>query len=249
MNWKFLIGKSLFEIEQLIIRTDIKFVRNNFPFGRNWIYDVKRLLKEQPQIIVDAGANYGFVSKELSFWFPSAVVYAFEPVAHTFQKLCDNLAASNSVFLINMALGEREHQMDILLNPEHTINSLKNSPANSVGQETINIIRLDHFLQEKNIQSVNILKIDVEGYEFEVLNGATALNIDVILLEVGYEREPTKVHFSDVETYMEAKGYQLCGIYELTRNLNDKRKVTYSNNLYVRKEILEKKDDPLNSLN
>lgn len=79
---------------------------------------------------------------------------------------------------------------------------------------------------------------NVEGFEFELLAGCGKIDINCILLEVGYEREPTKVHFSDVENYMENLGFQLCGIYEIMRNLNDKKKISYSNNLYIKKHLI-----------
>ncbi|WP_410478292.1 FkbM family methyltransferase [Pedobacter frigiditerrae] len=85
---------------------------------------------------------------------------------------------------------------------------------------------------------MDILKIDVEGFEFEVLKGCLNLQINCILIEVGYEREPTKVHFSEVEIYMENMGFQLCGIYEIMRCLTDKKKISYSNNLYIKKNLI-----------
>jgi len=109
-------------------------------------------------------------------------------------------------------------------------------------RKKIHVKRLDKFYETANIQHINILKIDVEGFEFEVLDGCGNMlhnQIDCILLEVGYEREETKVHFSDVEIYLEQYNYQLCGIYEIMRNLNNKKKIAYSNNLYIKKELLK----------
>lgn len=245
MNWKFQIGKLLSACENLIIKSKSSFIKNNFPFGRNWIFDLKRILSEDPIHIIDAGANIGEVSKELAYYFPSANISSFEPISETYKKLINNTRLIKNINQQPFALGEHEESIEIYLNPENTINSIKSSyldDHNSLGKEVINIKRLDQFCKYNNIQHINILKIDVEGFEFEVLDGCGNMlhnQIDCILLEVGYEREETKVHFSDVEIYLEKYNYQLCGIYEIMRNLNNKKKIAYSNNLYIKKELLK----------
>jgi len=242
MNWKLKIGRLKQAIEQKFIKINSPFIRENFPYGRDWMFDVKRILKNAP-VIVDAGANVGEVSLALNEWFPNADIYAFEPVSSTFNGLTQNTAFKKNIHPINMGLGEKNEKINILLNAENTINSLKVTEAydHITGSEAIDITRLDHFLENENLNHVDILKIDVEGFEFEVLNGCGSLiksGINCIYLEVGYHREPTKVHFSDVETYMEANEFELCGIYETRRNMHDKRRLWYSNNLYMKKSLL-----------
>jgi len=239
MNWKYLIGKNLSKLDSAIVNSGYSFVYNNYPFGRNWMFDLKKTLKCDPTLIVDAGANIGSVSKELNNFFRKATIFSFEPVKSTFNLLVEKTKASSKIIPIQFALAKSVDRFELFLSSENTINSLKSKQENdSIGKEIIQIIRLDNFLLDKNLNKVDVLKIDVEGFEFEVLKGCENIEIDCILLEVGYERESTKVHFSDVEIYMEERGYQLCGIYEIMRNLNDKRKIAYSNNLYIKKELL-----------
>ncbi|MCY1535884.1 methyltransferase, FkbM family [compost metagenome] len=240
MNWKFLIGKTISQIDQAIIRSNFDIVYKHYPFGRHWIFDLKRTLKFEVKLIVDAGANIGSVSKDLNHWFPSADIFAFEPVRSTFNILVNHTLKINKIHPEQLALGESNEKIELSLNPENTINSIKVKDLNhSLGTEEIQVIRLDEFIKQKKLSTVDILKVDVEGFEFEVLQGCGKLDINCILLEVGYEREPTKVHFSDVENYMEKLGYQLCGIYEIMRNLNNKEKIAYSNNLYIKKHLIQ----------
>lgn len=239
MNWKFFIGKTISDIDQLVIRSGLKFVHQHYPYNRNWMLDAKRILNKEPKLIIDAGANIGSVSKELNFWFPKAQIFAFEPVKNTFNILVNNTLKYPKIYPKQDALGATNEKVKISLSTENTINSLKLPTAHhAIGIEEISVIRLDEFLLANNLNHIDILKIDVEGFEFEVLEGCGTINIDCILLEVGYEREPTKVHFSDVEIYMERMGFQLCGVYELMRNLNNKKKLSYSNNLYIKKDLL-----------
>lgn len=240
MSWKYLIGKTIGQIDQAIIHSSLSIVYKHYPFGRDWIFDLKRTLKFDPKLIIDAGANIGSVSKNLNHWFPSADVFAFEPVKSTFNLLVDHTHKISKIHPEQLALGAANEKIELLLNAENTINSLKvKDLTNSLGKEEIQVIRLDEFIKQKELNTVDILKIDVEGFEFEVLEGCGKLDINCILLEVGYEREPTKVHFSDVENYMEKLGYQLCGIYEIMRNLNNKKKISYSNNLYIKKHLIQ----------
>jgi FkbM family methyltransferase len=242
MNWKLFAGQLFQKMEQGFIKLDSKFIRKNFPFGKDWIYDVKRTLTDV-SVIVDAGANVGDVSVNMNYWFPDASVYAFEPVNATYKILAQNVLGIDNIYPVNSGLGAKNEKVNILLSGEHTINSLKITETHPdiVGSEEITINRLDTFLTEKNLDHIDILKIDVEGFEFEVLNGCGSVihaGIKCIYLEVGYAREPTKVHFSDVEQYMEANQFQLCGIYETRRHLYDRRRLWYSNNLYIKKSLL-----------
>lgn len=243
MKWKLFLGQSLRAFGETLIKINNSFIKNHYPFGRNWMFDLKRILNEHPQVIIDAGVNIGAVSVELNQWFPKATIYAFEPVRNTFSQLVNNTTNKTYIKCINEALGSKNEKVTITLNSEHTINSLKATfiGHNSIDNEEINVIRLDDYLNDQNINHVDILKIDVEGFEFEVLEGCGSLfenDIRCILLEVGYEREPTKVHFSDVDKIMERKGFQLCGIYDTRRSLLGKRRLWYSNNLYIKKDLL-----------
>jgi len=242
MNWKYLTGKTFSNLEQGLLKLKLNFISKNYPFGRNWIFDAKRILAKEPSVIVDAGANIGAISKELSYWFPTAKIMAFEPVKNTFDQLLKHLGNYPNIIFFQKALGAFPGKITIDINRENTINSIKATynSENIIGKEEIEVVRLEEVLLEQQIDQIDIIKIDVEGFEFEVLEGQGSLinQTKIILLEVGYEREITKVHFSDVEAFMEQKGFMLCGIYETRRNLRDKRKLWYSNNLYVKKELL-----------
>jgi FkbM family methyltransferase len=239
-NWKFYIGKTASELDNLLVRSGLSFVHKHYPYGRNWILDAKRILKQELSIIIDAGANVGSVSNELNYWFPNAEIFAFEPVKDTYHLLLNNTAGKNHIHPLNDALGAANEKITIAIGSENTINSLKvDVPINHPNCEEVNVVRLDDFLANLNLDKVDILKIDVEGFEFEVLDGCGKLEIDCIYLEVGYDHEPTKVYFAEVDNYMEKKGYKLSGIYEIVRNMYDKRKLAYANCLYLKKEILE----------
>jgi FkbM family methyltransferase len=242
MNYKLLLGRSFARVDTALQRSNLDFIKSKYPWGRNFVFDLKRLFGNNVEMIVDAGANVGSIAQEFSFYFPQAKILAFEPVLATFKRLEKKALASGRIIPIQLALGESSYQIEIPLNTEDTINSISAPPEqqNICGYEMINVESLDEYARKNRIEKVDILKIDVEGYEFKVLEGANHFiqsSIKAIVLEVGYERSSSKVHFSDVETYMENHGFQCCGIYDLSKS-RDKRRLYYSNNLYIRKSLL-----------
>lgn len=243
MNWKLWLGRIRSNTEQKLLKLNSTFIRKNYPYGRNWIFDLKRIIPTA-RVIIDAGANIGSIASELGNSFPQATIFAFEPVKATFDKLVYHSRNKINIQPFALALGDENTIVEITLQPDNTNNSLvKSTPDHAVLKESVQVVRLDDFISEKDLAVIDILKIDVEGFESEVLQGCqTLLNhgaVKCICLEVGYERMSAKTHFSDIETQMEKNGFQLCGIYDLQRNLYDKRRLWYSNNLYIHKTLLE----------
>src|SRR5437879_352380 len=115
MNWKYQIGKYLSRAEKNFIKLNLDFARSNFPYGRNWIFDIHRILKKEAHVIIDAGANIGSVSLELNFWFPGAEIYAFEPVKDTFNSLVKNTLAKSNINPLHLGLGSKRENLEILL--------------------------------------------------------------------------------------------------------------------------------------
>ena len=242
MNYKLFIGRSFAAIDTAVRKSNLKIINNKYPWGRDFVFDLKRLFNGDIKIIIDAGANIGSVASDFSYYFPQAKVLAFEPIISTFERLKKNCSIKKNILPIHLALGDSNYEIEIPLNTEDTINSILSAPQQHQisGYETIRVQTLDNYAEHNSIQNIDILKIDVEGYEFKVLEGAQRFisnSIKAIVLEVGYERSSNKVHFSDVETYMENHGFQCCGIYDLSKS-RDKRRLYYSNNLYIRKSLL-----------
>jgi len=94
------------------------------------------------------------------------------------------------------------------------------SPQNlkSVADVTVEVKSLDKFAQDFNIEPPDLLKADTQGYELEVLSGATAMlcgaHPPLLYLEVAfvhqYRNQPL---FQDVYTWVYDRGYRLVGLY------------------------------------
>jgi FkbM family methyltransferase len=139
-------------------------------------------------VIFDVGVNYGYTSAWFARW--AQRVYAFEPNPKNQSLIREQLRirAIDNVELVETAVSDREGEAEFFVKPQDGHHSLGDIGAS----ETIDRIRvpvttLDRFATERGIDRIGLLKIDVEGYEAEVLRGARELlaarRIDLILFE------------------------------------------------------------------
>jgi FkbM family methyltransferase len=111
---------------------------------------------------LDIGANVGLWSRDLVKHFEQVI--AFEPVAMFRECLEQNVTASN-ISVQSVALGDTEGQVNMIITEGNTGHT--HVDPNSVNGDT-KIIRLDSL----NLQNVDYIKIDCEGFEYRVLQGA-----------------------------------------------------------------------------
>jgi FkbM family methyltransferase len=114
------------------------------------------------RVALDIGANVGLWSRDLVQNFEQVV--AFEPVAMFRECLELNVVASNLI-IQDVALGDLDGQVRMIITEGNTGNTHVD-PDSATGDTTI--IRLDGL----NLQNVDYVKIDCEGYEYRVLQGA-----------------------------------------------------------------------------
>jgi FkbM family methyltransferase len=82
---------------------------------------------------------------------------------------------------VNIAFGEQAGQVEILTTPLCETNTLlvnrRQKKASDTEEEmvTVNIDTVDNFCLQRNIESINLLKIDTEGFEINVLKGSEKL--------------------------------------------------------------------------
>lgn len=167
-------------------------ITNNIKAGIPWekfMHQYFKKYSDKNKIALDIGSNIGTHTIYLSDYFKE--VYAFEPQKNIFKILELNVKLNNSTNIIthNFGLGDvnKNEKME-----SYDVNSLVNQGAigidktgNSNG-ETINIKILD----EMNLDNIKFIKIDVEGYEYNVLKGAKKTiekSRPIIIIEINYK--------------------------------------------------------------
>lgn len=203
----------------------------------------KYLLRDQAvHTIFDVGANVGQSAAEYVELFPSARVCCFEPVPATFQKLKDNTRHIGRVESINRAVSDTVGTARIFLTDAATMNSLLPMCDESRHGSEIEVptITLDRFCDDNGIQSVQILKIDVQGGERFALAGAKGLlsrhAIDLVYTEVLFSslyREQTQFH--ELYACLFEAGYSLFGFYEL--RVGEMLQVHHGNVIFISPKI------------
>ncbi len=122
--------------------------------------------------IVDVGANVGTVTACMVQRVGTAGrVYAIEPQRLIFQNLCATIALNGwtNVYTIQAAVGETLGSIALpRINYAQADNFGAISLTSDVGSDRVNLISIDSL----NLDRCNLIKIDVEGMEFEVLKGA-----------------------------------------------------------------------------
>ncbi len=158
-------------------------INNQGMYDYNNMHLIKELLKEGSNFF-DIGANIGsytLIASEQE----SARVFAFEPYPFSFQSLKDNVERNgrSNVALFNIALGDRDGNVYFSDNPDSATNHIDKEDS----EEAISVwcTRVDTFCEKRGVLP-EIVKIDVEGFEYEVLKGFGKYlgSIDVIFIEM-----------------------------------------------------------------
>ena len=140
------------------------------------------------KVAFDVGVNYGYTSAWLSRWADR--VYTFEPNPNNAAMIREQLRIRqiDNVEHIQTAVSDHQGEGVLHLKSFDGHHSLADIGASStVGTMRVPLTTLDRFAQTRGINQVSLLKIDVEGFEPEVLQGARGLlsarAIDLILFE------------------------------------------------------------------
>lgn len=134
-------------------------------------------------VIFDIGANFGQTVVRFKSSFQNSKIYAFEPHPEAYTNLCSCAAKYADVFTFEMALGNHSGLSNFYINTYSETSSLLEITQTSkeiwgigamtpLGSIQINVSTLDHFLMENPNISIDILKLDTQGTEFQILEGA-----------------------------------------------------------------------------
>ncbi len=148
---------------------------------------------EAGDTFLDVGANIGWHSLLLARKHPDLQVFAFEPEPENSELLQHNIRINGltNVEVIPKAASIEEGEQEFYLYADKNAGRHSLLPINEGKVITVPLITLDHFISERGLspKSIKLLKIDVEGYELNVLRGAESLlgKVPVILLEFSPE--------------------------------------------------------------
>ncbi len=194
------------------------------------LLDKPWLQRQNIRTVLDVGANEGQFIKAARALFPAASIFAFEPNPRLTQPLQDLLSAGSANAVFQIACGREPKIMPLHLATFSPATSLLSPTSLQVPEfpavETeqtidVKVERLDHVVEQHgSARKPYLLKIDVQGFELEVLDGAVRILPDVaaIVCEVNtalfYEGQAS---FEGISAFMRQHNFKLVDIGEPIR--------------------------------
>lgn len=181
-------------------------------------YIKSRVPKADFRTVFDVGANYGWFSHEFGKIYPNAEFYMFEPSPPIFAMIDETMSRfpdlnyANRAFRFPIALGHSSGTARITVMEATTVNRIvETSDRPSVD---VQVSTGDEFCRERGIGHIDYLKVDVEGYDMNVLIGFTQMltagNIDFVQVEAGIARDNLEhIHLSVFEGFLSLFRYRL----------------------------------------
>lgn len=135
----------------------------------NESFKISKKIPDNP-LIIDGGANIGMSSIYYLLKFPEAKILAFDPTSENVSKYKHNLSSFMNAKIEQKALWDKSETIDFHFSKCSRYHSLFAREGNSI-TEKVKAVRLDEWLDENNIQKIDILKLNVEGAELKVIRG------------------------------------------------------------------------------
>jgi FkbM family methyltransferase len=189
----------------------IEYLKNNGGVYQKQQRDFAINVCKKRRVSIDIGANVGLWSKDFCENFER--VYCFEPVSDTIECLEKNLENYNNFEIFPFALGSKSENGTIKILPGSSGHSVINDyvrgmnyTSNFIKEENIKIEKLDNF----NINNIDLIKIDCQGYEYEILLGAEETLIDndpTLCVELPVRDSEEKKFYEKVVNYLKDLNY------------------------------------------
>jgi FkbM family methyltransferase len=188
--------------------------------------------------IFDVGANKGEFSLFTQEYFPNSQCHAFEPSSETYHKLLKNTEKEKNIFCYRLALnnfsGTFSFTKDFnvcnsLILPKPTDEKYSNKDkldmriralsGENIDSEQVETTTIDIFCNNNNINKIDILKIDTEGFDLNVIEGSSQMmnkeGIDIIYAELSFEKNIGKfASFFDTVQLLWLYNYEVFRIYD-----------------------------------
>jgi FkbM family methyltransferase len=215
---------------------------------RDLFYDIRRFLPRRDDLMIfDVGANLGQTARKFKKAFRKGTVHSFEPSPVVFQELKRNVAGLEKVFTWNMALGSKPGQQTFFENEDPKMSSFL--PLGELGwgliekETVVEVNTLDRFCVERRIESIDVLKSDTQGYEFEVFQGAEGMmqkgRVGMIYCEIIFsEIYRGMPGFEELLRYLNQYGFVLEAFYKVEGT--HRNRATWTDALFVHERYLSR---------
>jgi FkbM family methyltransferase len=198
---------------------------------------LSKILTNSSMHIFDVGANIGQSLSRYREYFPNCFITSFEPNPEIFSLLEKNWGEVSGITLNPIALANsvghasfyatRVSEVSSLLEPTDRMMKLSSEHKYDYKMIDVPTLTLDHYCQVNNINKIDILKLDVQGFELNVLRGAEILlqegKVTMIYSEVTFaETYMNQTGFIDLVSYLNKFNYEIWDIGSFLYTRNDR---------------------------
>ena len=185
-------------------------------FGQVWlarVYEPKGFEIKDSDTVIDIGAHIGFFTVRAARKANRGRVYSFEPAPQNFEMLQKNVSHNGlkNVTLINGAMSDRKEEKEFILYPESTgAHSFLYGPTDQKNIIRVRTESLDGFFKTHALRSVDFLKMDCEGAEYEILFNTTSKilqNVKKIAME--YHNRDDEHNVGALKRFLERQGFSV----------------------------------------
>lgn len=185
---------------------------------------IKRLIPGESPVVIDGGSNQGEFIHLISQQYETPTIHAFEPIPELASQLEKTYQDVEGIRIYQNAIGPTESLVDFnIANIVPASSILKSSEIGrehyGEGLEPKKIVKVLQKRMDQLIEcDIDILKLDLQGYELEALKGSSKIlkRVKLILIETEfvqiYRDQPL---FSDIDLFLKEYGFKLFNFYDL----------------------------------
>ena len=193
-------------------------------------------------LIFDVGGNKGQSISRFKNIFRKPTIHSFEPIKREYDFMKKKYEQDKNVYLNNFAIGDTQEYKSFnitagtgnssfnLIKQDTKWLTVRSKQFNTdkenyiVNKEKVKVDTIDNYCEEKNIDFIDLLKIDTQGYEDKVLKGSLETikknKIGIILTEIMFDDVYNKhFSFSDIEKFLIPNNFRMVGINLINNNL------------------------------
>jgi FkbM family methyltransferase len=206
--------------------------------GVDLLHDARVLMGDTASpVLFDIGANIGQTALAMLDAFREPQIWSFEPSPTTFEILRKAVDGRPGVTTEAIAFGEAVSTLPFHVTRDHSVNDSLLSPAWNAGGSVVEVRveTVDHYCQALKIDRISLLKVDAQGYDLKVLEGARQMlakrKVHLYCCEANFEHMyEGQATLLDLLAFAESVGYRLVGFYGQTY-VNDR--LSYLDALFI----------------
>ena len=186
--------------------------------------------------VIDAGAHFGEYGQWLREIGYTGRIISFEPVRASYERLRERAKGDASWMTNNVALGRGSASLEInvpnysvfasFLDPTRYCNEQFGEESTAGNKETVKVVTLDSMFAQcvSGLRAPRVyLKLDTQGYDLEVIGGASASMPSILALQSEVSVKPIyegMPNWVDAIGLCKSLGYEVTGLYPVNRDNN-----------------------------